>query len=163
MSMQRNTVLTSRYGEVAVWKRMILSDVDQVWQMERQVHAHPWSEGNFQDSLASGYEAWVLRQSETAVLAYLIMLLAVDEAHVLNVAVTAPQQGKGWGTSLLDQAAAIAREKSMASLLLEVRPSNERALGLYRHYGFVQIGMRKNYYPAGETGREDAIVMRLVL
>lgn len=163
MSTQTKTVLNSRSGEVAAWERMVLADVDQVLQMERQVHAHPWSAGNFRDSLASGYEAWVLRQLGGEMLGHLMMLLAVDEAHVLNVAVAAAHQEKGWGVSLLGQAAAIAREKNMASLLLEVRPSNERALGLYRHYGFVQIGIRKNYYPADATEREDAIVMRLVL
>ena len=51
----------------------------------------------------------------------------------------------------------------MTSILLEVRPSNERALDVYRRHGYVQIGRRKGYYPAGAAGREDAIVMRLDL
>jgi ribosomal protein S18 acetylase RimI-like enzyme len=42
--------------------------------------------------------------------------------------------------------------------LLEVRPSNEKALALYRHFGFQQIGVRRGYYPA-EQGREDALVL----
>jgi ribosomal-protein-alanine N-acetyltransferase len=51
----------------------------------------------------------------------------------------------------------------MASILLEVRPSNERALQVYRRYGYEEIGRRKGYYPAHEGRREDAIVMRYVL
>jgi ribosomal-protein-alanine N-acetyltransferase len=51
----------------------------------------------------------------------------------------------------------------MASILLEVRPSNERALQVYERYGYTQIGRRKGYYPAHEGRREDAIVMRYVL
>lgn len=163
MSTPSRAVWNAASAEAAILAPMSLADVAQVWEMEQQVHAHPWSEGNFRDSLKSGYEAWVLRRPGEELLGYLLMLLAVDEAHVLNVAVAAAQQGRGWGRCLLDQATALAREKRMISLLLEVRPSNARALNLYRQYGFVQIGTRKNYYPAGATEREDAIVMRLIL
>jgi ribosomal-protein-alanine N-acetyltransferase len=48
----------------------------------------------------------------------------------------------------------------MESVLLEVRPSNTRALEIYERYGFKQIGRRKGYYPAADGQREDAIVMR---
>jgi ribosomal-protein-alanine N-acetyltransferase len=51
----------------------------------------------------------------------------------------------------------------MESILLEVRPSNERALQVYARYGYAEIGRRKGYYPAHEGKREDAIVMRYVL
>lgn len=163
MSMPTRTVSYPGADEAAVLQPMGAADVAQVLQMEQQVHAHPWSEGNFRDSLASGYDAWVLRRSDGELLGYLLMLLAVDEAHILNVAVAASQQGMGWGRSLLEQAGALAREKGMTSLLLEVRPSNARALSLYQHHGFVQIGIRKKYYPAGASEREDAIVMRLIL
>lgn len=163
MNTQSRAVSNTTSGTTTVLERMRPADVEQVLKAEQQIHAHPWSEGNFKDSLASGYEAWVLRQLKGEMLGYLVMQHAVDEAHVLNVAVVATQQGKGWGASLLNQATEIAKENGMASLLLEVRPSNARALALYRHYGFVQIGIRKNYYPTGATEREDAIVMRLVL
>jgi ribosomal-protein-alanine N-acetyltransferase len=48
-------------------------------------------------------------------------------------------------------------------VLLEVRPSNQHALAVYRHAGFQMIGIRKKYYPAAGSSREDAIVMRLTL
>ena len=69
----------------------------------------------------------------------------------------------GLGRFLLERIAARARSQGMASILLEVRPSNERALNVYRRYGYVEIGRRKGYYPAHEGKREDAIVMRYVL
>ncbi len=49
-------------------------------------------------------------------------------------------------------------ELGASTLLLEVRPSNEKALALYRHFGFQQIGVRRGYYPA-TGGREDALVL----
>jgi ribosomal-protein-alanine N-acetyltransferase len=94
---------------------------------------------------------------------YFLLLYAVDEAHLLDVAVAAERQGEGLGRWLLDKASLRSRENGMRSVLLEVRPSNERALLVYRQYGFAEIGRRKGYYPAHEGKREDAIVMRLEL
>jgi [ribosomal protein S18]-alanine N-acetyltransferase len=64
---------------------------------------------------------------------------------------------------LLDKVVQRSRAKDMHSILLEVRPSNARALAVYLRYGFKQIGLRKDYYPARDGKREDAIVMRLSL
>jgi tRNA threonylcarbamoyladenosine biosynthesis protein TsaB len=41
-----------------------------------------------------------------------------------------------------------------------VRPSNTSAIAFYERHGFVQVGLRRNYYPAAEGKREDALVMR---
>ena len=67
---------------------------------------------------------------------------------------------EGLGRFLLDKVAACARGLAMESVLLEVRPSNHRAIRLYERFGFTSIGRRKNYYPARHRSREDAIVMR---
>jgi ribosomal-protein-alanine N-acetyltransferase len=69
----------------------------------------------------------------------------------------------GLGRYLLDRIVERARAQGMESILLEVRPTNERALQVYKRYGFTEIGRRKGYYPAHEGQREDAIVMRFVL
>jgi ribosomal-protein-alanine N-acetyltransferase len=115
------------------------------------------------DSLASGYDAWVLREPEGTLAGYFLLMYALDEAHLLDVAVAAPRQGSGLGRYLLDRIAARARAERMESILLEVRPSNTRALDVYRRYGYAEIGRRKGYYPAHEGRREDAIVMRYKL
>jgi ribosomal-protein-alanine N-acetyltransferase len=115
------------------------------------------------DSLASGYDAWVLRGPEGALAGFFLLMYAVDEAHLLDVAVAAPLHGRGVGRYLLDRIASRARAERMESVLLEVRPSNARALQVYRRYGYAEIGRRKGYYPAHEGRREDAIVMRYML
>jgi ribosomal-protein-alanine N-acetyltransferase len=91
------------------------------------------------------------------------MMFAVDEAHLLNITVRRGLHGKGIGRMQLDKVMALARERGLSSVLLEVRPSNLRALEVYKRYGFVQIGVRKGYYPAADNTREDAIVMRIKL
>ena len=138
-------------------------ELDEVHALECSVFPHPWSRGNFNDSLASGYDAWTVRDADGALVGYFILMHAVDEAHLLDVAVAAGRQRQGLGRLLLDRLGARAREQGMQSVLLEVRPSNERALAVYRRYGYKEIGRRKGYYPAHEGRREDAIVMRFEL
>ncbi len=104
-----------------------------------------------------------MRDDADALAGYFLIMLALDEAHLLNITVRRDLQGQGLGRMLLDKVAAIAREKGMRSVLLEVRPSNVHALAMYERYGFSRIGQRKGYYPAAHNTREDAIVMRLMV
>ncbi len=143
--------------------RMQVGDLPDVLTIENAVYPHPWTRGNFLDSLYSGYEAWTLREPAGTLAGYFLVMLAVDEAHLLNISVRRDLHGKGVGRMQLDKVVDIAKEKGMASILLEVRPSNHRALEVYKHYGFEQIGVRKGYYPAVNNTREDAIVMRFHL
>ena len=142
---------------------MVMADVDEVFALEASVYPHPWSRGNFVDSIGSGYHCWVLRDGDGALAAYFLLMAVMDEAHLLNVAVAGPRQREGLGRYLLDKIAACARGLAMESVLLEVRPSNLRALKIYQQYGFAEIGRRRAYYPAHDGLREDAIVMRFVL
>lgn len=138
-------------------------DLDAVVQIEDAVYSHPWSRGNFQDSLYSGYQAQTLRDAGGLLLGYFLVMLAVDEAHLLNISVAAAYQHQALGRMLLDQATAEARQHQMRTMLLEVRESNTHAAKVYRRYGFTEIGRRKNYYPAANQTREGAIVMSLPL
>jgi ribosomal-protein-alanine N-acetyltransferase len=139
---------------------MTMDDVDEVHALECSVFPHPWSRANFSDSLQAGYDAWLLRDPKGDLAGYFLLMYALDEAHLLDVAVAGGRQGTGLGRHLLDTLCARAKEMGAESVLLEVRPSNERALAVYRRYGFAEIGRRKGYYPAHEGKREDAIVMR---
>lgn len=143
--------------------RMQVGDLPEVLAIENDVYPHPWTRGNFLDSLYSGYETWTLRDPSGALAGYFLVMLAVDEAHLLNISVRRDLHGKGIGRMQLDKVVEVAREKGMTSILLEVRPSNQRALAVYYRYGFQRIGVRKGYYPAANNTREDAIVMRFHL
>ena len=149
--------------ELLAYAPMSEGDLDDVVALEQAVYPHPWTRGNFVDSLASGYHAWVVRDEVGALAGYFLLMAVVDEAHLLNVAVAAARQHAGLGRYLLDKVAACARGLSMESILLEVRPTNLRALQVYHAYGFVEIGRRRGYYPAHNGQREDAIVMRFTL
>lgn len=155
------TALANHHEQLS-YAPMVMADLDAVFAIEQAVYPHPWTRGNFVDSLASGYSAWTVYDG-AELAGYFLLMIAVDEAHLLNVSVAAARQGQGLGRYLLDKVAACARGLGASSILLEVRPSNQRALAVYLRYGFVEIGRRKNYYPAHHGQREEAIVMRFEL
>ena len=149
---------------------MRAADLAAVAAIEQTLYSAPWSQGNFADSLAAGYSAWVLRidagLSSPWVIGYFILMPAVDEAHLLNVSVAREWQHRGVGRALLERIVEIARGHRATALILEVRPSNARALAVYRRFGFSAIGVRHRYYPVSasdQQSREDALVMRLAL
>ena len=144
-------------------KSMSDDDLLDVVTIEEQIYPHPWTRGNFIDSVQSNYQCHVLRDGEGRMLGYFLMMLMLDEAHLLNLSVRGDLHGQGFGRYLLNEVVKIAHTHLMSSILLEVRPSNLRALAVYQRFGFVRIGLRKHYYPAAAGQREDAIVMRLVL
>jgi ribosomal-protein-alanine N-acetyltransferase len=142
---------------------MTVDDVGAVVEIENVVYSHPWTRGNFLDSLYSGYQAHILRDAQGTLLGYFLVMLAVDEAHLLNISVAQAHQHQGLGRLLLLRASSVARQSGMHSMLLEVRESNQHAFKVYQRYGFTEIGRRKNYYPAVNNAREGAIVMSLPL
>lgn len=134
-------------------------DLDWVVRHEAELHAFPWTRGNFADSLSAGYASWIMRCSGEPV-AYAVMLGVLDEAHLLNISVTRLAQRGGVASLLLRHLFDEARLGGASQFFLEVRPSNSPALALYRKHGFESVGRRKRYYPAPGGEREDAIVMR---
>lgn len=146
-------------------RAMTVRDVDAVQALEVRAYSHPWTRGNFIDSLAAGYPAevaHVLDAGQVRLVGYFVAMLGVDELHLLNITVAPDWQGQGLGSALLQAVQGLGQARGMGQLLLEVRASNHRARALYRRFGFAEIGLRQGYYPAVH-GREDAVVMRLGL
>jgi len=143
------------------YRRMSAQDLDAVMAIEAAIYPHPWTRGNFADSLAAGYHCWIVERSGQ-VAGYTVAAIAAGEGHLLNLSVAGPWQRQGLGRDLLAFVLKLARAYSAARLLLEVRPSNLAARALYASAGFAEIGIRRGYYPAGD-GREDAIVLQLTL
>ena len=139
------------------YRGMTEADLDAVAAAEALIHAFPWTRGNFADSLAADHGAW-LAQEDKCMTGYAILMQVLDEAHLLNISVLPELQRSGRGSALLIHIFAQARMQAATRMLLEVRPGNISGQGFYRRHGFVEIGRRRDYYPAHE-GREDAIVM----
>lgn len=153
--------MNSSQQSAGIIRQMLPEDLDQVIAIEREVFLFPWSRLNFADSLASGYYCRVLTQDKT-VFGYGVMMNGPDEAHILTLGVAGEWQKQGWGQQLLEHLIQQAFQQNLRSMILDVRVSNTGAMKLYKQLGFLPIGKRKGYYPA-MCGREDAIVMELIL
>ena len=96
-------------------------------------------------------------------LGYFVAMRGVDEVHLLNITVAPAYQGQGWARVMLDALRIWATGQRADWLWLEVRTHNLRARAVYEAQGYLQVGLRKNYYPAAGGQREDALVMSLKL
>jgi ribosomal-protein-alanine N-acetyltransferase len=136
-------------------------DLDSVVAIESAIYSHPWTRGNFIDSLRADYECWVWREADELI-GYFILVVAAGDAHLLNFSVAAQHQRRGCGRAMLEGVVEHARELGARSIFLEVRPSNAGAQRLYQRFGFRRVAVRRGYYPAVQ-GREDALVYVLRL
>lgn len=137
------------------------ADLAEVLTIENAIYSHPWTHGNFADSLRAGYRCQTWR-SGAELVGYFVLLVAAGEGHLLNLSVAAARQGQGHGSSLLSAAMRIAEGGGARHIFLEVRPTNAGAKALYSRFGFRQVAVRPGYYPA-HGGREDALVLTRAL
>ncbi len=143
------------------FRPMVETDLDRIAGLEPRLYSHPWTRGNFHDSLKAGYSCWVV-ECERDLAGYGVLMVGVREAHLLNLSIAPDWQRRGLGRALLSHFIELARAYEALQLLLEVRPSNSAGRSLYAQAGFREIAVRRGYYPA-QGGREDAILMSLAL
>jgi ribosomal-protein-alanine N-acetyltransferase len=146
------------------WRPLAPVDIAYVAALEAQIHAVPWTPGNFRDAIAAGYltEAG---EREGRIVVYGVMLLAPGEAQILNLSVVPDARREGLGRALLRRFIAHAARLGAEQIFLEVRVSNAAAVALYESEGFTRVGRRDAYYPAHlpDGVQEDALVMRRVV
>jgi len=140
---------------------MQLADVPAIAVIEQRCFPFPWGEAVFADCLSTGFLCWVL-EVDTVVVGYAIVMTVLDEAHLLNIAIDPALQGQQLGRTLLDFMLLQLLARGIKEVFLEVRVSNAAAVHLYQKLGFIEIGVRKGYYPAS-SGREDGVVYKKIL
>ena len=131
-------------------------DLPRVAEIEAAGQAFPWTLQIFTDCLRVHYPSWVL-EIDGQVQAFLIVLMAAQECHILDIAVAPEYQGQGLASRLLTHLEQEAKVVQVHTFFLEVRASNIAAIHLYKKAGFTELSRRKDYYPATQ-GREDAII-----
>jgi len=136
---------------------MVMTDVDGVMAVEQDSFLTPWSRSAFEEELAQNRLArYIVAVENDEIVGYPGTWLVINEAHVTNVAVSGQRRREGIGRLLMQKLMDLARENDMESMTLEVRVSNAAARHLYEQLGFVEAGIRKNYY--SET-KEDALIL----
>lgn len=140
---------------------MTEADLDEVEEIEKICFHDPWSRKIFTETLANeGTTALLAREMNGGILGYIFFTVVLDEGGVDNIAVRPEARRLGIGSALLEAFHDYGKARGLAFLLLEVRPSNQGAVTLYRKMGYKEVGRRKNYYLAP---KEDAIIMKLEL
>ena len=150
----------------AQFEAMTESWIAALCRVEESAYPHPWTRGNFSDSLKAGYHAQLLiggAGPNAQLLGYFVAMQGVAEVHLLNITVAPAYQRQGWARLMLDALVLWSRGQGAQWVWLEVRVSNTRARAMYERYGFRQVGNRRQYYPADKAGREDAVVMSMAL
>lgn len=132
------------------------SHIDQIAQLEQACFSSPWTANMLTDALFDTQASFIVAEDEEGnVLGYAGLHVIVDEGYIDNVAVEPDARRHGVASALLDVFCRFGAA-NLAFLSLEVRASNAPAIALYEKHGFVQAGLRKNYY---EKPREDAVIM----
>ncbi len=137
------------------------NDFFEIYDIEKRAYPIPWTE-KIMRSMLTGNEYKIKITNYDKIIAYVFVMIVLDEATILNITVAPEHQGKGLGKLLLRHVKTELEHKKIASIFLEVRQSNITALSLYESEGFHEIDVRKGYYPTA-NGRENAIIMACTL
>lgn len=137
-------------------REMEIDDLEQVMPIEEALFSVPWTANGFFSFLLRDDGVFLVAEEDGKILGYCGAILVFDQGDVVNVGVRADRQRQGIARMLLDTLFKIAGERGVTSLYLEVRVSNQAAIGLYEGLGFQRLGVRKDYY---EEPKEDAVVM----
>lgn len=145
--------------ESIIVRKMELSDIDSVVDIEKNSFAIPWTKGAFEMELKKNKLAkYFVVELDGDVAAYGGVWLIIDEAHITNIAVDPKYRGKGIGKKLVEGLLEELKKLNITRVTLEVRRSNLIAQRLYKKFGFLPAGVRPEYY---QDNREDAIIMWL--
>jgi [ribosomal protein S18]-alanine N-acetyltransferase len=139
------------------FRTMRLEDIPFICEIELEAFATPWTAEAFYNELTNNHFAkYMVMELTGEVVGYGGMWLIVDEAHVTNIAVSAPYRGRKWGERLLIEMQKTASFMGAVRMTLEVRVSNLIAQRMYGKLGFYPVGTRRGYY---SDNNEDAIIM----
>lgn len=128
-----------------------------VAMIERLCFSLPWTEACIEKELVNPLSFWLVAVHHEAVVGYIGSQSVLGEADVMNLAVDPEYRRKGIAAALLKRLQKELEERSVYSLTLEVRASNEAAIDLYHKHGYIQVGRRPNYY---HRPKEDALILR---
>lgn len=138
-------------------RRMESADLEQVAALEQAAFTDPWSFNIWKDCLEGRRDICYVAEQDGLIVGYFCMMVVLDEAELLKIAVLPEKQKKGVASGLMEMMLCYLGSRKICAVTLEVREHNRAALALYTKYGFVPEGRRKNYY---RNPAEDAIIMR---
>lgn len=144
-------------AEEIIFRKMTLSDIPSILEIEHDAFETPWTEEAFQNELTNNlFAQYMVMEYEGDVIGYAGMWIIIDEAHITNIAIRSSYRGQGLGKQLIYEIQRTAQFLGANKMTLEVRVGNIRAQSLYRKFGFKDAGIRPRYY---SDNNEDALIM----
>jgi [ribosomal protein S18]-alanine N-acetyltransferase len=135
---------------------MRVEDAPAVTRILRQApEAANWTEQSLREA-ADGSGVALVSESGGEITGFLLGRQMGDEAEILNLAVVVERRRRGEGGALLEKALGEFRARGVRRVFLEVRESNQTAIGFYEKRGFSKTGLRRAYYREPE---EAAVIM----
>lgn len=147
--------MKNKMAEIII-KQMTPEDVEKVHQVEEACFSVPWSMENFQNIFRFGENYYLTAWDGEEIVGFIGLMAVMGEGDITNVAVLPTHRKQGIGDRLVASVIALAKEKEISKIMLEVRASNEAAIHLYEKYGFEFLCVRKEYY---QKPTEDANIM----
>lgn len=135
---------------------METKDIEQVAELEKECFSKPWSAASLEKEVDNTNSIFCVYEIENRIVGYAGMYLTPPEGSITNIAVTEKYRGRGIAGDILESMFRKANFEGITEFTLEVRISNRSAINLYKKYGFLCEGIRKNFY---EEPREDAYIM----
>lgn len=138
-------------------RSMKLSDLDQVCEIENEAFSHPWSKEDFEVELQSNpYALYFVLVEDDLIKAYIGIWLIYERAQITTIVVKKDFRSQGLSKILMNFLDTVCIENNVEEVSLEVRVSNIKAINLYHSFGFIEKGIRKDYY---QDNHEDAYLM----
>lgn len=134
------------------------NDLDRVCEMEADSFSMPWKREDFVDLMKDSSSEYVVIERDGIVVGAAGYSFNGFEGYINNVVIDSKYRGQGLGKALMEGLLSLGREKGVNEFTLEVRVGNIPANRLYESLGFVNEGVRRNFY---EKPVEDANVMWL--
>lgn len=158
-NIEKNVIHMKRY-EI---RELVEKDLFKVVEIAKYFRYNSWTKRVFADCLQAEYSGWVVIDKQNDdIRGFIVALFQENECQLMNIGVYPDYWRRGLGKRLLQHLIDHARSHKIARISLEVRASNTSAISLYERNGFMQVGVRKGYYPA-DQGREDALIFFLNL
>ena len=139
-------------------RELMEKDVDQVCVLEEEAFSMPWHKESFLEMIRNPDAMYLVALGQNdEVTGCCGVRNIVMEGDISNVVVKRAERGKGTGRALMTELMIRAVEKyGIQAFTLEVRVSNTAAIKLYQSLGFVNEGIRPDFY---EKPIEDAMIM----
>ena len=155
--MSENLIPVIRSYVQTLVRPMRVDDLLQVHAIEELSFANPWPLNAYRYELLENPNGfcWVA-EKDGFLVGMIVCWLVIDEVHVATIAVHPEHRREGIAKELVRYSLAELIPKGAVSATLEVRAGNLAAQQLYRHFGFMIVGHRKQYY---KDNKEDAILM----